>query len=145
MSNEQFLYLTTKGSKTGRQHRIEIWFVSYVDKYYIMSERREKAHWVQNIVHNSRIMFTVNSKSFQGSARIVDKHSESKLAEEVSSLMHTKYRWSDGLIVELTPHEKDQDIIGSVFCYSKTLQLYHSHHSLILIFANSIDNKYLLT
>ena len=107
MSNEQFLYLTTRGWKTGREHRIEIWFVSYADKYYIMSERREKAHWVQNIVHNSRVMFTVNSKSFQGAARIVDKQSESKLAEEVSSLMHTKYRWSDGLIVELTPHKKD--------------------------------------
>ena len=67
-----------------------------------MSERREKAHWVQNIVHNSRIMFTLNSKSFQGSARIADKHSESKLAEGVSSLMHSKHGWSDGLIVELT-------------------------------------------
>jgi hypothetical protein len=52
-------------------------------------------------------MFTVNSKSFRGAARIVDKQNESKLAEEVSSLMHTKYGWSNGLIVELTPHNKD--------------------------------------
>jgi hypothetical protein len=42
VTNEQeqqlFLYLTTKGWKTGRQHKIEMWFVSYADKHYIVSE-----------------------------------------------------------------------------------------------------------
>jgi hypothetical protein len=109
MSNEQeqqFLYLTTKGWKTGRQHRIEIWFVYNADKYYIISERKEKAHWVQNTMHNPRILFTVDSNSFEGTARTVDKSTDSKLAEEVSSLMHRKYGWSDGLIVELTPYKE---------------------------------------
>ena len=96
--DQQFLYLTTKGWKTGREHSIEIWFVSHGDKYYILSERREKAHWVQNITHNSRVMFTVNSKSFEGKGLIVDKTTDAKLAEEVSNLTHTKYGWSDGLI-----------------------------------------------
>jgi deazaflavin-dependent oxidoreductase (nitroreductase family) len=103
---QQFLYVTTKGWKTGRQHRIEIWFISYADKYYVVSERKEKAYWVQNIMHHQRVLFTVNSKSFEGTARIVDKHNDSKLAEEVSNLMYTKYGWSDGLIVELTPHRE---------------------------------------
>jgi deazaflavin-dependent oxidoreductase (nitroreductase family) len=109
VSNEQeqqFLYLTTKGWKSGRQHRIEIWFVSYADRYYVISEHKQKAHWVQNIMHNPRVMFTVNSKSFEGTVRIVDEHTDSKLAEEVSSLMYTKYGWNDGLIVELTPHKE---------------------------------------
>jgi F420H(2)-dependent quinone reductase len=55
MTNErdqQFLYLSTKGWRTGRQHKIEIWFVSYADKYYVVAERKEKAHWVQNIMDN---------------------------------------------------------------------------------------------
>jgi len=73
---QQFLYLTTKGWKTGREHRIEIWFVSYADKYYTMSEHREKAHWVQNIIHNSTVIFSVNSKSFEGIAQIVDKNTD---------------------------------------------------------------------
>jgi hypothetical protein len=51
---QQFLYVTTKGWKTGRQHRIEIWFISYADKYYVVSERKEKA-WVQNIMHDQRV------------------------------------------------------------------------------------------
>ena len=100
MSNELdqqlFLYMITKGWKTGRQHRIEIWFVTYAGKYYIISEGKEKAHWVQNIIYNPRVLFTVNSKSFEGNARIVDKYIEPKLAEQVSTLMHAKYGWSDG-------------------------------------------------
>ncbi|HYT45010.1 MAG TPA: nitroreductase/quinone reductase family protein [Methylomirabilota bacterium] len=66
---QQFLYLTTQGWKTGRQHKIEICFVSYADRYYVVSERKEKAHWVQNIIHHPKVMFTVNSKSFEGTAQ----------------------------------------------------------------------------
>jgi hypothetical protein len=36
-------------------------------------------------------MFTVNSKSFEGTALTVDKHSEHKLAGEIASLMNSKY------------------------------------------------------
>jgi F420H(2)-dependent quinone reductase len=103
---QQFLYLTTKAWKTRREHTIEIWFVSYADRYYVISERKEKAHWVQNIIHDPRVMFTVNFKSFEGAARIVDKHTDSKLAEEISNLMYKKYGWNDGLIVELTPYKQ---------------------------------------
>ena len=95
--------MTTIGWKTGRQHRIEIWFVGYNDKYYIISERLNRAHWVQNIKHNPKVSFTVNNKTFEGNARIIDKHKESKLAAEVSNLMDRKYRWNEGLIVELIP------------------------------------------
>jgi deazaflavin-dependent oxidoreductase (nitroreductase family) len=100
----QFLYLTTKGWKTGRDHKIEIWFVSYADRYYIVSEHKEKAHWVENIMHQPKVMFTVNSKSFEGTGRAVDKLAEHKLTKHISSLMDTKYGWGDGLIVELTPY-----------------------------------------
>ena len=58
-------------------------------------------------MHNPSVLFAIKSISFEGTARIVDKQSESKLAEEVSSLIHTKYGWNDGLIIELTPHSKD--------------------------------------
>ena len=51
-------------------------------------------------------MFTVNSKPFEGTARTVDKHIEHKLAGEIANLMNAKYGWSNGLIVELTPHKK---------------------------------------
>jgi deazaflavin-dependent oxidoreductase (nitroreductase family) len=99
----QFLYLTTVGWKTGKQHQIEIWFVEYGERYYIISESLKHAHWVQNIIHESKVSFSVGDKTFDGTARIVDKGKESKLAAQVSKVMAEKYKWSQGLIIELTP------------------------------------------
>jgi deazaflavin-dependent oxidoreductase (nitroreductase family) len=102
LTKPQFLYLTTLGWKTGRQHRIEIWFAEYNERYYIISERLHSAHWVQNIKHNPAVSFSIDDNMFKGTARIVDQE-ESALAAEVLKLMDTKYKWSQGLIVELTP------------------------------------------
>lgn len=94
--------MTTLGWKTGKEHRIEIWFVEYNGRYYIISERLDSAHWVQNIKHNPVVSFSVNDKVIiKGNARIVDQAKESALSAEVSKLMDTKYKWSQGLIVEL--------------------------------------------
>jgi F420H(2)-dependent quinone reductase len=95
---EQFLYLTTIGWKTGRRHRIEIWFVQYLEKYYVMSEDREHAHWVQNIVHNPTVSFSVSGRSFSGTAKVIAK---GPVAAEVKKLMKAKYGWDSGMIVEL--------------------------------------------
>jgi hypothetical protein len=67
-----------------------------------ISERLDNAHWVQNIKHNPAVSFSINNDIFRGSARIVDQE-ESALAAEVLKLMDRKYKWSQGLIVELTP------------------------------------------
>ena len=101
MSEEQFLYLGTTGWKTGKQHRIEIWFVEHEGKYYIMSEGRERAHWVRNIAHNPEISFNVGGKAFEGSGRVVEDSDPA--AAGVKKLMKAKYRWDGGLIVELAP------------------------------------------
>jgi deazaflavin-dependent oxidoreductase (nitroreductase family) len=100
--------LTTRGWKTAKQHRIEIWFFEYNERYYIISEQLERAHWVQNIKHNPNVSFSINENVFKGTAQIVDQEKESGLAGEVLKLMSTKYKWSQGLIVELTPMNSTQ-------------------------------------
>ena len=62
--NPQFLYLTTKGWKTGKQHKIEIWFVEYDKRYYVMSENMDRADWVKNIIHDPRVLVTVKHDTF---------------------------------------------------------------------------------
>jgi len=64
-----------------------------------MSERLKRAHWVQNIIHNPRVLFTVNERTFEGIARLIDQQKDAKLA----NLMSTKYKWDRGLIVEIIP------------------------------------------
>jgi deazaflavin-dependent oxidoreductase (nitroreductase family) len=100
MSEGQFLYLDTTGWKSGRRHRIEIWFVEDSGKYYIMSEGREHAHWVQNILHDPKVSFSVGGKSFSGVGKIVEK---GPAATKVKKLMNEKYDWDEGIIIELAP------------------------------------------
>ena len=97
--NSQFLYLDSLGWKTAKPHKIEIWFVENEKKYYIVSERKKKAHWVQNIMHDPKVLFTVKHNTVEGTARIVDKSKEPKLSSEISKLMSAKE--VDGLIIEL--------------------------------------------
>lgn len=103
MSQQPYLYLTTTGHKTGSPHEIEIWFVDHAGCYYLVSERREQSHWVQNIRHNPAITFRVGDQHFSGTGRTVDPADEPELAAVVGELMQDKYGWSDGLIVELKP------------------------------------------
>ncbi len=98
-----FLYLSTKGWKSGKPHEIEIWFVEYEGRYYIVSEMKARAHWVQNIQHNPAIQVTVGKRKFQGTGRILAQEKDVELIGEVAKLMKKKYGWGEGTIVELRP------------------------------------------
>jgi F420H(2)-dependent quinone reductase len=104
-SPSQFLYLTTNGRKTTKQHTIEIWFIEYNKKYYIYSEHKKDSDWVKNIIFDPKVYFNVNNKTYKGCARIVNKIKEPILANAASDLMFSKYGWNDGLIVELTSND----------------------------------------
>ena len=67
-----------------------------------MSERRYKAHWVQNILHNQKVKFSINNIVSEGNAQIISKNHAPELDSEVQKLMKTKYDWNEGLIIELT-------------------------------------------
>ena|SRR5438045_840942 len=101
MNEEQFLYLTTTGRKTGLSREIEIWFTRREGRYYLIAEHREKANWVQNIIHQPRISFRISNQIFNGTGRIVDETIERELLNSVHTLSEQKYGWSDGLVVEL--------------------------------------------
>jgi hypothetical protein len=58
---------------------------------------------VQNIKHNNEVSFRIGKNKFKGAARVVDRNKEAELASKVSALIHVKYHWGEGLIVELKP------------------------------------------
>lgn len=104
MSDEpQFLYMTSTGWRSGKPHRIEIWFVEHEGRYYIVSEMRERSHWVQNVMRHPAITVEVGGQEFRGRGRVIDRAAEPELAAAVAAKMDAKYEWSDGLIVELAP------------------------------------------
>ncbi len=100
-----FLYLTTKGWRSGKPHEVEIWFVENASKYYVVSELRDRAHWVRNVKRDPKVSFSVGDATHEGSARTIDRGMEAELALKVSRLMEAKYKWSEGLVVELTPNQ----------------------------------------
>ena len=102
-NEQQFLYLTTIGCKTGKHHEIEIWFVEEKGLYYIASELGHRSNWVRNIKDNNKVSFRDGKKTIKGTARVIDRNKEPELIAKFSALMHAKYHWSEGLIVVLKP------------------------------------------
>jgi deazaflavin-dependent oxidoreductase (nitroreductase family) len=105
LAEEQYLYLTTVGRKTGLPREIEIWFTHLDGRFYLIAEKRERANWVQNILGNPQVTFRVGEQKFLGVGRVIDEAIEADLRRRVCEGFDRKYGWSDGLIVELKPEE----------------------------------------
>ncbi len=101
-----YLYLTTKGFKSGRDHEIEIWFTELDGNYYVIAEKFERTHWVQNLRREPRVAFRLGKERFTGTARALDAPSDRDRAGRVQALSDEKYGWSAGLVVELRPDRR---------------------------------------
>ena len=101
MSEPTYLYLTTRGRRTGLPREIEIWFTRFEGRFYVIAEHRERAHWVQNLRADPRLGVRVGQRRFRARARMVDARKEPGLAREIRARSTRKYGWGDGLIVEL--------------------------------------------
>jgi deazaflavin-dependent oxidoreductase (nitroreductase family) len=99
---EQYLYLTTRGRKSGQPREIEIWFTHLSGRFFLIAEY-PISQWVQNLRVNSDVQVRVGGKSFAAHARFVSSETEAELHRAVSDLSRTKYAWGDGQVVELLP------------------------------------------
>lgn len=110
---ESFLYLTTVGHKSGQPHEIEIWYVEHGAGFYLCAEGRERAHWVQNLLAQPSVTFSVGTREnhealverSDATARPLDPARDRNLHHIVAELFNGKYGWSSGLLVEIMPVE----------------------------------------
>jgi len=102
-SDDQFLYLTTRGWRSGKPHEIEIWFVEFEGKHYVVSEGGLGSHWIQNSIKDPKVSYRVAGRAVEGTASVLDREKEPGLTKEITALMKAKYGWGDGLILELAP------------------------------------------
>ena len=98
----QYLYLTTKGRRSGLPREIEIWFTCHQGRYYVIAEYCT-SYWVQNLQADARVQVRVGEKSFDATARVIVAEGEPELQSAVRQLSQKKYGWGEGLIVELAP------------------------------------------
>ena len=100
---QEFLYLTTRGRKTGRARQIEIWFTRRGRSYYVVAEHGLRAHWVQNLLVEPRVKWRVGPARHSGRARVVRADTAPALVRDIQARSRRKYGWGDGLVVELDP------------------------------------------
>ena len=105
-TDEVFLYLTTTGRVSGLPREIEIWFVIHDDDHFIVSEKRDQAHWLKNIRKDPRVHFSIGTRANREAVRArtaghADVPTAADTLAAVGSLMEKKYEWSNGLIVRL--------------------------------------------
>jgi deazaflavin-dependent oxidoreductase (nitroreductase family) len=101
-SEPQYLYLTTKGRKSGGPREIEIWFTSRDERYYVIAEYAT-SHWVQNLQADRRVRIRVGEKAFGATARVILAETEPELHRAVQELSRKKYGWGEGVVIELVP------------------------------------------
>lgn len=68
LGTEKFIYLTTTGRKTGKPHRVELWFAAAGGIIYLSHEGRE-TDWMRNIKNNPEVNFEISGNKFVGKAR----------------------------------------------------------------------------
>lgn len=88
MPSDDYCYLTTTGRRTGRPHRIEIWYATHGETLYLLSGAGRSSDWVQNLSVEPAVVVEVDGDSRSGHARIIEASDE---AERARALVFTKY------------------------------------------------------
>ncbi len=94
-ASEPYAYLTTIGRRTGRPHRIEIWFGVQDGRMFLMSGGRDRADWVRNLMATPRITVEVGNEAHVGTARVLQTGTE--VDQIARDLLVEKYREGDNL------------------------------------------------
>jgi deazaflavin-dependent oxidoreductase (nitroreductase family) len=103
ISDKQVLNLTTIGRRTGLPREIEIWFVVYRDRFYLLAETGDAAAWVKNIGRNPEVVVRIGERQIGATARVLERETDRELRDQVAAIADRKYGWGDGLPVELAP------------------------------------------
>jgi len=93
---DDFCYLTTTGRRTGRRHRIEIWYAKHGDTLFLLAGGARSADWVQNLIADPAVDVELNGVDHRATGRLIDDAAEGELAR---SMVFDKYapRYSDDL------------------------------------------------
>jgi deazaflavin-dependent oxidoreductase (nitroreductase family) len=97
---EQYLYLTTRGRKSGLPREIEIWFTHYEGRFFLIAEY-PTSNWIRNLLAHPEAQVRVAGKKFGIRARLVSPETEPELHRTIADLSRQKYGWGEGTIVEL--------------------------------------------
>ena len=99
----QVLDLITTGRRSHRQRSVELWFITRLNRFYVMAEHRHQTGWVKNLKQQPEASVALADYQVPVQAWILDKERDSREWRSVAQLFQEKYGWGDGLPVALEP------------------------------------------
>jgi deazaflavin-dependent oxidoreductase (nitroreductase family) len=90
---DDFCYLTTTGRRTGRPHRIEIWYAADGNTLYLLAGGGRSSDWVQNVIADPTVRLELDGVNHAARGRVIDDGEE---AERARSLVFEKYKKRSG-------------------------------------------------
>ena len=109
IEKNKYIYLTTRGRKTGRPHTVELWFTMVSGENIYLSHEGALTDWMKNILKDNQISFRIGSDSYRGKARIVEDHGSFEKGK------HALYLQYYG--------KADDDVIDDWFSESKVVEI----------------------
>lgn len=110
LRKEKFAHLTTDGRKTGKPHRVELWFSLGAGKIFL-SHEGDHTDWMRNITKNKRVHIQIGRLDVEAEAMILKEGVSNELGK--TSLYEKYYGpapkatiddWFElSTIIELTP------------------------------------------
>lgn len=79
VAGKQTTTLTHSGRKTGKSHKVTIWFVLDGDRLYIGTANVNR-QWVRNVQKTPQIRLAIGSETFEGTARFLTDRAEHERA-----------------------------------------------------------------
>ena len=73
LATSEFCYLTTRGRRSGRPHRIEIWFVAHDAGVYLLSDTG-RSDWCRNLIADPHVTLEVGTERQDTLARPIDRN-----------------------------------------------------------------------
>jgi len=95
-AGKPFAYLTTFGRRTGKPHRIEIWFAVDGENVMLLAGGRDRSDWVRNIQANPGVMIELGNDTRPGIARIIEP--DTREDRRARHLLVEKYAKGDNLV-----------------------------------------------
>ena len=88
MAIDDYCYVTTTGRRSGRPHRIEIWYAADGDTIYLLAGGGLKSDWVRNLSADPALLIELDGEIRNARGRLVVDRDEARRAR---SLEFEKY------------------------------------------------------
>lgn len=89
MADDDYCYLTTTGRRSGRAHRIEIWYAAAGETLYLLAGAGTGSDWVRNLVAEPAVTVEIDGTERRATGRVVEDAGEQ---ERARSLVFDKYQ-----------------------------------------------------